>query len=557
MKESEKIVADLLDLIQTIAAGDFSARVDAFSYPSPFDALGLGLNMLGEEIQDFSIEEKKILQNLEDREEQFRSVVESAIDAILIIDNKGTIEVWNKAAQKLFGYTSAEVMGKEIHTIFAPKRYWEKIKTGFAEFKQTGKGPVIGKTLEIEGIHKNGDEIPLELSVSAIKRKSKWAAIGVIRDISERKRSQALQSALYKISEATNATADLNALFSIIHNSIRDLLPAENFYIALYDPEDEVFRFPYFADQEEKNPGPQKLGHGLTEYVFRTGKTLLVSPEVFLDLEKKGEISAVGPPSIDWLGAPIRVRGRIQGVMTIQSYVEGVRYSSEDKKLFGFITEQVAMAIQHKQDDDRIRTSLAEKELLLKEIHHRIKNNIQVISSLLNLQSTRAEDENVISLLNEAKSRIQSIGLIHEMLYKSKDLAKVDLSSYIQLLAEHIFSLHKTKRTRVGYNIDVEGVFLEMERALPCGLIISELISNSLKHGFPGDKKGDVSITMFADKGKKFTLVIQDNGIGIPAGWSIEKSQTLGMQLVSDLVLQLKGTLTLDNTQGMKVTIRF
>ena len=178
------------------------------------------------------------------------------------------------------------------------------------------------------------------------------------QEISDRKRAEKIQSSLYRIAEATQSAENLEELYHIIHETITDLMPAKNnFYIALFDPDSEMISFPYFVDEYEKNPGPQSCGKGLTEYVFRVGKPLLASPEVFEELEKKGEVASVGPPSIDWLGVPLKTKNKIIGVLTVQSYTEGVRYSEEDKNILTFISEQVAMAIERKQTDEALRES--------------------------------------------------------------------------------------------------------------------------------------------------------------------------------------------------------
>jgi PAS domain S-box-containing protein/putative nucleotidyltransferase with HDIG domain len=178
------------------------------------------------------------------------------------------------------------------------------------------------------------------------------------QEISDRKRAEKIQASLYRIAEATQSTENLEELYQIIHETITELMPAKNnFYIALFDPDSEMISFPYFIDEYEENPGPQRYGKGLTEYVFRTGKSLLASPEVFKELEKKGEIASVGPPSIDWLGVSLKTKNKIIGVLTVQSYTEGVRYSEEDKNILTFISEQVAMAIERKQTDEALRES--------------------------------------------------------------------------------------------------------------------------------------------------------------------------------------------------------
>src|SRR5881398_2323763 len=164
--------------------------------------------------------------------------------------------------------------------------------------------------------------------------------IGSVMDVSKERKAEAIQSAVYKISEAANAAKGLPELYRHIHKVIGGLMPATNFYIALYDDQAQTLTFPYFVDEEEGAPPPQKLGRGLTEYVLRTGRPLLASPTVFEELVRTGEVESVGPPSVDWVGAPLASLGKTIGVIGVQSYTEGVRFGEEDKAILNFVSEQ-------------------------------------------------------------------------------------------------------------------------------------------------------------------------------------------------------------------------
>lgn len=178
---------------------------------------------------------------------------------------------------------------------------------------------------------------------------------GVALDVTERVRSERVESALYRISQATNSAPNLNELFRSIHAIVGELMPVKNFYIAIHETATETLRFPYFVDEAESPPGPQAMGRGLTEYVFRTGKPLLASPEVFDQLVRAGEVVPIGPPSIDWLGVPLIAKGRTFGVLVVQSYTEGVRYAEGDRELLRFVSSQIAMAIERKEAEDALR----------------------------------------------------------------------------------------------------------------------------------------------------------------------------------------------------------
>jgi PAS domain S-box-containing protein len=192
--------------------------------------------------------------------------------------------------------------------------------------------------------------------------------IGSAMDVTRQRKAEAIQSAVYKISEAANSAKDLHEVYRLIHKVIGGLMPAANFYIALYDEKTETLDFPYFVDEEEDTPPPQKLGRGLTEYVLRTGRPLLASPSVFDELVRKGEVVSVGPPSVDWVGARLESQGKTIGVIVVQSYTEGVRFDEEDKSILNFVSEQVAMAIERKRTQERLLQASSELEAIFRAV---------------------------------------------------------------------------------------------------------------------------------------------------------------------------------------------
>ncbi len=211
---------------------------------------------------------------------------------------------------------------------------------------------------------------------------------------------------------------------------------------------------------------------------------------------------------------------------------------------------------ERKQAEKKIKKSLQEKEILLKEIHHRVKNNLQIISSLLYLQSNNAIDGKTIELFNESQNRIRSMALIHEELYQSENFVNIEFTDYIKGLISYLFSSYKTKLDTIKTDVQVENVILSIDKAIPCGLIINELISNSLKHAFPNGRKGQIKIKLTSDK-QKISLTVEDNGQGLPEELQLKKTKTLGLQLVNTLTKQLKGTIKHQKTKGTKFSITF
>jgi len=202
-----------------------------------------------------------------------------------------------------------------------------------------------------------------------------------------------------------------------------------------------------------------------------------------------------------------------------------------------------------------IAASLEEKVVLLKEIHHRVKNNLQVISSLLNLQAANVEDPKTLEQLRESQNRIRSMALIHERLYQSDNLARIDFGEYVRGLVSFLARSYNAPRVRV--NIDVQNIDLAVNAAIPCGLIINELVSNALKYAFPEGRGGAVWIRLVVTPGSYALLSIEDDGIGLPEEITLENSTTLGLQLVSTLTRQLNGTIALSRKSGTAFSLTF
>ena len=203
--------------------------------------------------------------------------------------------------------------------------------------------------------------------------------------------------------------------------------------------------------------------------------------------------------------------------------------------------------------EERIRLSLKEKEVLLKEVHHRVKNNLQIISSLLNLQSKYIKDDQALEMFKESRNRIRSMTLIHEKLYRSKDLANIDVAEYIQNLSSNLFRSYSAGR--VSLKTQVDDILLGIDTAIPCGLIINELVSNSLKHAFP-EKQGEIFVNLHRDDGS-LTLIVSDNGVGFPENVDFRNTDSLGLQLVCTLTDQLDGAIELNRTGGTEFKITF
>ena len=217
----------------------------------------------------------------------------------------------------------------------------------------------------------------------------------------------------------------------------------------------------------------------------------------------------------------------------------------------GFVTD----ITERKVAEEQVRTSLREKEVLLKEIHHRVKNNLQIISSLLNLQSRTIKGKKALEKFKESQNRVKSMALIHEKLYQSKDLDRVNFAEYIRSLLSYLFNSYGVG-SRVKLRIEIGNVFMNIDKAIPCGLIINEIVSNSLKYAFPEGNGGEINVNCKEDEGI-YRLTISNDGIPFPQNVDFRKTKSLGLQLVCALVEQLRGTVELDRTGGTEFRITF
>ena len=213
-----------------------------------------------------------------------------------------------------------------------------------------------------------------------------------------------------------------------------------------------------------------------------------------------------------------------------------------------------AEVAERKRVETELRLSLKEKEVLLKEIHHRVKNNLQIISSLLNLQAGYLQDPQALEVFRDSESRVRSMALIHEKLYRSNNLAQIDLGEYIRELATSLFRSQNASGRGITLNVEADEVFLDVEAAVPGGLILNELISNALKHAFPNGRAGEIGVRLSAADGR-LTLVVTDNGRGFPPDLDFRATESLGLQLVNILVGQLNGAIELNSQGGTEFRI--
>jgi len=357
---NEKEVSKLIDRYQR--------RIEGESVPSTYETvlqrrdgslinveLNAGLITSGDRPADLVFvrditERRKMEQALRESEERFRSLVENINEILFTTDMRGRVSYVSPVIERLSGFAVDEIVGRRFDSfVHPPDQSWVR-----ANARRTLHGHP--EQFECRILDKSGAVRHVLVSMSLVYREGDPVGYtGIITDIGERKRAELIRTSIYKISESIASSGNLQELFGKIHSIVAELMPAENFYIALYDPEADLIDFAYFVDQFDETPDPLPPGKTLTGYVLRTGKSLLATPEVFRELHERGEVDSIGAESIDWLGVPLMTRGSIIGVLVVQSYTEGVRYGIEEEGILSFVSGQVAMAIERKQAEEDLR----------------------------------------------------------------------------------------------------------------------------------------------------------------------------------------------------------
>jgi len=474
------------------------------------------------ELLEQEITKRKVIQlQLQESQKYTHLIINGSIDMICASDRKGHITEFNQAAQKTFGYTAEEVIGKHVSMLYSDPNQRNRI-TDEELYK---KGAFAGEVLNRR---KNGENFVSYLSASILKNDQGEVigAMGVSRDISE----------LKKADEALKTqSAKFNA---IIESSSHFIWTVDRRFCLT------TFNQNFSKEVETRYGERAKIGQPM---FFIRSSSDKHQHELLI---KKYEGAFRGEPQyfdISFLDSEGTENWReiyLNPILASDGSVIEVSGISHD------VTEK-------KISEERIRLSLQEKEVLLKEVHHRVKNNLQVISSILNLQSSYVKEEGTLQILKESQNRIKSMAFIHESLYQTKDFSSINFTEYIINLSQNLIHSYSNFDNEVKLNLDIQDVFLNLDLAIPCGLIINEIVSNALKYAF--DEKtegGEISIKMSLDK-DDLVLKIGDNGKGLPKNIDYRNTESLGLQLVVTLTDQLSGTIELNSEKGTNYTIIF
>lgn len=295
---------------------------------------------------------------------------------------------------------------------------------------------------------------------------------------------------------------------------------------------------------------PDISGYELAQMIKQRKRTQHV-PIIFLTAyyrEDQDALQGYGAGAVDYLSKPVNP-------LVLRSKV-GV-FVDLFRKTRALATMNRAMEAEIEERLEQLKASLREKEILLKEIHHRVKNNLQVISSLIDLQADRQPDPKVRALFRDARDRVRSMAMVHEKLYQSEDLARTELGAYTKHLMNELFQAHGERSGRIRLALDLQPLHLPVDMAIPCGLILNELATNSLKHAFVGQEHGTISITLTRVEPSRVRLVFHDDGRGLPAGLDWRGASSLGLRLIRMLSDQLGAELQVQNGKGTTFELEF
>ncbi|MFC1887905.1 histidine kinase dimerization/phosphoacceptor domain -containing protein [Candidatus Cloacimonadota bacterium] len=379
-------------------------------------------------------------------------------------------------------------------------------------------------------------------------------AIITSRDITQQKKSETQLKALNNVFE--NLGTDPQQNINLITTETAKILNGVcSLYNRLDDKNQSLCVWSEFNTPEDLLKEDIPEGHICYEATIKGKNRPVIINDLTGTKYEQSDINVKKYGLKAYLGYPVALQGTAVGALCIVD-VKTREFTDNEVYIISTLAKAISIEEERYSSKKDLQNSLAEKEILLKEIHHRVKNNMQIISSLLSLQSKNLHDEKIMALFKESQNRVKSMALIHEKLYSESNFAKIDIASYIKTLLNYLFRNFSTLSADIKLEVDTEDILLDIDTAVPCGLILNELVSNSLKYAFPDNKKGMLKVSFKQNK-DICELIVKDNGIGIPENLDINKTSTLGFQLVKALTEQLHGNFELRLDSGTEVIIRF
>ncbi|MEN6554760.1 MAG: histidine kinase dimerization/phosphoacceptor domain -containing protein [Methanobacterium sp.] len=488
-------------------------------------------------------------------------IVSAMSNFSVLIDNKNRIKNVNSIGLKLLGYGKSEIYGKDMKMIFSEDL------SAFKVYKATESCISNFETIMRA---KDGKAIPVLMSIAPISYSShKLGILCVGSDITKIRQKELHKNLLtQQIIERQETLLELSqkdlsnmpeGLQKITEASFKTL-NVDQVSIWLFD-----FDKTKIICQDCYNGKSHEQG-----LILEAAKC----PRYFEAMKKFHNITAANAQGYYYtselnesyfkpngicslMDVPIWLEGELLGVLCHETF-KTRHWKFEEQDFVSSLANLISLGLEasrRKKAEEDLKASLKEKEILMKEIHHRAKNNLTIISSLLNLQSRHINDKEALGVFRESQNRARSMALIHEKLYRSDDLRKIDFGEYIRSLTIELFNSYRASQG-IELNMDISNIDLDINTAVPLALIVNEIVTNSLKYAFPDKKTGNVSVR-FAKNADEMQLIVEDNGIGFPGDLDFRNTNSLGMQLVTSLTDQIKGSIKLERDEGTKFIIDF
>jgi PAS domain S-box-containing protein len=491
---------------------------------------------------------------LGESERRYQTLFEHAADSILILDLKGRILEVNLAACQALGYSRQELLSMTLAGIDTPESLAlapERLEV----LRREGRN-----VFESEHRCKDGRIMPVEVNVRTFEYEGFPAILSSCRDITQRREAQMRQQVQtryltchLRVSELALVTAGTEELCRMICDEIAATLDYPVVAVEFYDPGRQVMVFKgVSAASGMALPFETDAARSVSGTVVRTGLSVAETDVSWRPDYADATLLALGVKT--FLCFPLRCKEQIIGALSMASPL--VKEIDDELVTWGgSMANYVASLIEHKRAEFRIASSLKEKDILLREIHHRVKNNLQIVSSLLRLQAHHIADPVVLGYFEESQSRMMAMALVHEELYKTSDLSLIGIPEFLNRLVQRVVSAFGRGRG-IETDIESEDIQVCIDVVIPLGLIVNELTVNALKHAFNGVERGRLTVR-FIRQDDDFVLRVADNGRGLPPWFVIDQSQTLGMQLVASLAEQLRGQVTAASDNGAVFVVRF
>jgi len=488
-------------------------------------------------------------------DQRYRVIFEQSPFGVVVIDPAtARLIEFNEASHRQLGYSRDEFAALSL-TDIAVQETPDQVRLHLEHLMRAG-------TISFETRHRtrSGEARNVHVTAQVLRWAGQPVVHGIWWDVTERRRAEFHLACLSEMGTRLSAAQTPREAAEIIVEAADKLFGWDACEFSTYTASTSRFVEVLVKDtiagerREFPNcPAPLPPSQMMREVVEQGPKLILKS--TLEPVAGAMPFGAQDRASASIMIVPIRNAGIMIGAVGIHSYTFQA-YSPENLVELEKLAGQCGGALARIQAEEALRNSLREKEALLKEVHHRVKNNLQLMSSLLHLQEMQIESVMARAILQDTQARIRSMALLHEALYRSGSLDRVDLAQYIESLVAYL--RHTIPGSvEVDICLDLAKVQLDLDLAVPCGLIINELVTNSLKHAFPRKGSGRVSVETRAFGDREILLRVSDNGVGLPADLSLSKPRSLGMQLVNDLVQQIGGHLEIRRESGTAFAIQF